>query len=198
MIASAPVAAFDLLRRSRRGALLRRSSSSAQSSRSCCVYGAGTRLFALGGRDATDVAFDATAMVVVRFSSFSARFGPEPLGVRGMGGIPCMNSDALSLERGAQRSEHRKRGFRSAPRQKTWRPTTNDAVASNTSSLAEHSFEATDTQCSPLTTSAQRDFGSSNRLPSRACAITHRRLATRFNFSSAKEHCALRRKRRFE
>src|SRR6185369_354814 len=34
-------------------------------------------------------------------------------------GIPHSNRDALSLERGAQRSEHRKRGFRSEPRRRT-------------------------------------------------------------------------------
>jgi len=53
------------------------------------------------------------------------------LGVRGMGGSPRSNSDALSLERGAQRSEHRKRGFSSEPRRSTWSPTTKIAVTSH-------------------------------------------------------------------
>jgi len=57
---------------------------------------------------------------------------PRLLGVWGMGGIPHSNCAALSLERGAKRSEHRKRGFSSEPRRRTWSPTTNIAVTPNT------------------------------------------------------------------
>jgi hypothetical protein len=177
MIARSHIAAVDPLRRSRRHAVVvRSSSSSAQSSRSCCA----------------STSQPATTIVERRPAAKRWALAKRPLlGGRGMGGIPRTNSDALSLERGAQRSEHRKRGFRSELRRKQQNPTTNSLVANSprrpSSRAALGSVKATRERWSALTTSAQRDFGSPNWPRSRARISTHRRVGDTFQlFISAR------------